>query len=100
MTAATPIRIWDIPGGIHPAENKAQSLGHGIESAPIPSRLIVPLQQHLGGRAEPCVAVGDAVLKGQMIAEASSMVSCPVHAPTSGTVTAIGPCALPARIGS
>tara|TARA_Y100000593_G_scaffold13494_1_gene25167 strand:+ start:8008 stop:10377 length:2370 start_codon:yes stop_codon:yes gene_type:complete len=99
MTAATPIRIWDIPGGIHPAENKAQSLGHGIESAPIPSCLIVPLQQHLGGRAEPCVAVGDAVLKGQMIAEASSMVSCPVHAPTSGTVTAIGPAPYPHASG-
>lgn len=99
MTAATPIRIWDIPGGIHPAENKTQSLGHGIEIAPLPALLTVPLQQHLGGRAEPCVSVGDTVLKGQMIAEASSMVSCPVHAPTSGTVTAIGPAPYPHASG-
>ncbi|WP_289083428.1 electron transport complex subunit RsxC [uncultured Spongiibacter sp.] len=99
MTAATPIRIWDIPGGTHPAENKTQSLGHGIEIAPLPALLTVPLQQHLGGRAEPCVSVGDTVLKGQMIAEASSMVSCPVHAPTSGTVTAIGPAPYPHASG-
>ena len=53
MTAASPIRIWDIPGGIHPQENKLQSLGHGIETPPLPRELIVPLQQHIGARAEP-----------------------------------------------
>ena len=65
MTAASPIRIWDIPGGIHPQENKLQSLGHGIETPPLPRELIVPLQQHIGARAEPCVAVSEKVLKGQ-----------------------------------
>lgn len=99
MTAASPIRIWDIPGGIHPQENKLQSLGHGIETPPLPRELIVPLQQHIGARAEPCVAVGDKVLKGQLIAEASGFVSCPLHAPTSGTVTAIGPAAYPHASG-
>ncbi|GMQ54048.1 electron transport complex subunit RsxC [Halopseudomonas aestusnigri] len=99
MTAASPIRIWDIPGGIHPQENKLQSLGHGIETPPLPRELIVPLQQHIGARAEPCVAVGDKVLKGQPIAEASGFVSCPLHAPTSGTVTAIGPAPYPHASG-
>ena len=99
MTAASPIRIWDIPGGIHPQENKLQSLGHGIETPPLPRELIVPLQQHLGARAEPCVAVGEKVLKGQLIAEASGFVSCPLHAPTSGTVTAIGPAPYPHASG-
>ncbi|OWL90422.1 electron transport complex subunit RsxC [Halopseudomonas aestusnigri] len=99
MTAASPIRIWDIPGGIHPQENKLQSLGHGIETPPLPRELIVPLQQHIGARAEPCVAVGDKVLKGQLIAEASGFVSCPLHAPTSGTVTAIGPAPYPHASG-
>jgi electron transport complex protein RnfC len=99
MTAASPIRIWDIPGGIHPQENKLQSLGHGIETPPLPRELIVPLQQHIGARAEPCVAVGDKVLKGQPIAEASGFVSCRLHAPTSGTVTAIGPAPYPHASG-
>ena len=35
------------------------------------------------------VAVGDRVLAGQLIAEAPGFVSVPLHAPTSGTVTAI-----------
>ena len=99
MTAASPIRIWDIPGGIHPQENKLQSLGHGIETPPLPRELIVPLQQHIGARAEPCVAVSEKVLKGQLIAEASGFVSCPLHAPTSGTVTAIGPAPYPHASG-
>ena len=99
MTAASPIRIWDIPGGIHPQENKLQSLGHGIETPPLPRELIVPLQQHIGARAEPCVAVSEKVLKGQLIAEASGFVSCPLHAPPSGTVTAIGPAPYPHASG-
>ena len=99
MTAASPIRIWDIPGGIHPQENKLQSLGHGIETPPLPRELIVPLQQHIGARAEPCVAVSEKVLKGQLIAEANGFVSCPLHAPTSGTVTAIGPAPYPHASG-
>ncbi|NNF96840.1 MAG: electron transport complex subunit RsxC, partial [Halobacteria archaeon] len=48
-----------------------------------------PLQQHIGAPAEPVVAVGDHVLKGQMIAKASEYVSAPVHASTSGKVIAI-----------
>jgi len=99
MTAASPIRIWDIPGGIHPAENKQQSTRHGIETVPLPGTLILPLQQHLGARAEPSVQIGERVLKGQLIAEASGMISCPLHAPTSGTVTAIGPAPYPHASG-
>lgn len=37
------------------------------------------------------VAVGDAVLKGQMIAEAGGFVSAPIYATVSGTVKAIEP---------
>jgi electron transport complex protein RnfC len=94
-----PIRIWDIHGGIHPEENKHQSVQHGLETPPLPKRLILPLLQHIGARSEPLVAVGDAVLKGQMIAEASGMMSCPLHAPTSGTITAIGPAPFPHASG-
>ncbi|WP_373388433.1 electron transport complex subunit RsxC [Pseudomonas alcaligenes] len=84
-------RIWDIPGGIHPAEHKALSNRTPIAQAPLPRRLILPLGQHIGAAAEPCVAVGERVLKGQKIAEASAFVSAPLHAPTSGTVSFIGP---------
>ncbi|WP_150303895.1 electron transport complex subunit RsxC [Pseudomonas saliphila] len=99
MSHATPIKIWDIPGGIHPPENKHQSTAHGLEIAPLPPRLILPLQQHIGARAEPVVSVGDKVLKGQLLAEANGLVSCPLHAPTSGTISAIGPAPYPHASG-
>ncbi|WAC43721.1 electron transport complex subunit RsxC [Pseudomonas sp. SL4(2022)] len=84
-------RIWDIPGGIHPAERKELSNRTPIQPAPLPKRLTLPLNQHIGAPAEPIVAVGERVLKGQLIAAATGFVSVPVHAPTSGTVSFIGP---------
>ena len=83
--------IWDIPGGIHPAERKELSNRTPIRPAPLPKRLTLPLNQHIGAPAEPVVAVGERVLKGQLIAAATGFVSVPVHAPTSGTVSFIGP---------
>ena len=88
MTALT---IWDIPGGIHPPERKDLSTRTPIQRPPLPRRLVLPLSQHLGAPAEPCVSVGERVLKGQKIAEAQGTVSAPLHAPTSGTVSFIGP---------
>ncbi len=82
-------KVWDIPGGVHPPENKAQSVTRPIASAGIPDVLIYPLSQHIGAAAVPLVEKGDLVLKGQMIAEAMGFVSAPVHAATSGRVTAI-----------
>lgn len=82
-------KIWDIHGGIHPPENKTQSLGESIVTAPIAPELVLPLSQHIGAPAKPCVKVGDQVLKGQCIAEAVGPVSVPIHAPTSGTISAI-----------
>jgi len=82
-------KTYTFHGGIHPPENKNQSLGRPILDAGIPPELILPLSQHIGAPAQPVVAVGDRVLKGQMIAAPKGFVSVPVHAPTSGTVIAI-----------
>ncbi len=87
----TSLNVWDIHGGIHPPECKDLSNRAPIQQMPLPARLIVPLAQHLGAPAEPCVALGEQVLKGQKIADASGFVSAPVHAPTSGIVSFIGP---------
>lgn len=84
-------KIWDFPGGIHPPQRKELSNRTPIQQPPLPKRLSVPLSQHIGSTAEPCVTVGERVLKGQKIAERSGFVSVPVHAPTSGTVAFIGP---------
>lgn len=82
-------KVFDFHGGIHPPENKHQSLGLPIALAGIPPELTLPLSQHIGAPAVPVVKVGDKVLKGQLIAEAKGFVSVPVHAPTSGTVSAV-----------
>ena len=84
-------QVWNIPGGIHPAEHKTLSNRTPIQRAPLPKRLVLPLNQHIGAAAEPVVELGERVLKGQLIAAANGFVSVPVHAPTSGTVSFIGP---------
>lgn len=76
-------------GGIHPPENKHQSVATPIADAGIPPQLTVPLSQHIGAPAQPVVSIGDHVLKGQVIAEPRGFVSVPKHAPSSGTVVAI-----------
>lgn len=82
-------KVFDFHGGIHPPENKHQSVRTPIADAGIPPVLIIPLSQHIGAPASPLVSVGEHVLKGQIIAEAHGFVSVPKHAPTSGTITAI-----------
>ncbi len=51
--------------------------------------MIYPLSQHIGAPAKAVVAVGDRVLKGQLIAEAGGFISAPVFSSVSGTVKAI-----------
>ena len=82
-------KTWVTPGGVHPPENKLQSVTQGIGQLPIPETLVIPLSQHIGAAAIPCVEVGQSVLKGQVIAKPAGVVSIPMHAPTSGTVSAI-----------
>jgi electron transport complex protein RnfC len=82
-------KISDFKGGIHPPENKLQSSGQPIASLPLPDRVVLPLQQHIGNPARLLVSVGDQVLKGQKIADCHGLISAAVHAPVSGTVTAI-----------
>lgn len=98
MNAPLP-RLSDFPGGLKLDEQK-QLVADGITVAPVPPRLVVPLAQHVGAPADPCVAVGDRVRRGEVIGRAHGYVSLPVHAPSSGTVVAIEerPVAHPSRL--
>ena len=82
-------KIHGFHGGIHPPENKHQSVRTPIADAGIPPELVIPLLQHIGTPAGVVVTIGQHVLKGQVIAEAQGFVSVPKHAPTSGTIQAI-----------
>ncbi|OTA20088.1 electron transport complex subunit RsxC [Xenorhabdus beddingii] len=84
-------KIWDFEGGIHPPEMKLQSSHTPLRQAPLPDEFIIPLQQHLGPEGELRVKVGDKVLKGQPLTIGTGR-TVPVHASTSGTITAIEPC--------
>jgi electron transport complex protein RnfC len=77
-------------GGVHPPTNKTQSSETPIIAAAMPSRLVIPLHQHVGNIARPVVSVGEYVLKGQVIGRADGRLSSAVHASTSGTIAAIG----------
>ncbi|MGI2030008.1 electron transport complex subunit RsxC [Endozoicomonas acroporae] len=89
VIASSERKIWPLTGGVHPEENKHQSTSRPVSVPPLPETLVLPLSQHAGLPADPLIRVGDKVLKGQMIAKASGFVSAALHAPTSGTVTAI-----------
>jgi len=75
--------------GVHPDDHKRPAADAPVRVMPVPARLYLPLQQHLGGPARPVVLVGQHVKKGELLAEAQGMVSAPLHAPTSGTVVAV-----------
>jgi Na+-translocating ferredoxin:NAD+ oxidoreductase subunit C len=81
--------IFLLQGGIHPPQHKLQSSSQPLRTLPLPSQLILPLGQHVGALATPEVAVGDLVLKGQLIASANGTISASIHAPTSGRIRAI-----------
>ncbi len=80
------MNLFKFKGGVKPPTNKTQSLGLPIAMAPLPTRLVVPLHQSIGGLPRPVVQAGDKVLKGQLIGQADGWISAAVHAPTSGTV--------------
>ena len=83
--------IWDFPGGVHPAENKKQSNTTDITHARLPEEIVLPVKQHIGKPGNLLVAVGDTVLKGQQLTALDTGFTLPVHAPTSGVITAIEP---------
>jgi len=82
--------IWDFKGGIHPPEMKSQSSGTPLTEVPLPQQFILPLKQHIGHEGEILVAVGEHVLRGQPLTFGKGKM-LPIHAPSSGTVTAIAP---------
>ena len=48
-------KTFAIHGGVHPPENKHQSVRTPIRLAGIPDELVFPLSQHIGAPAEPIV---------------------------------------------
>ncbi len=76
-------------GGIHPNDGKSLAKDQPIKEVIPTGKMIYPLSQHIGAPATAIVGKGDAVLKGQKIAEAGGFVSAPIYSSVSGKVIAL-----------
>ncbi len=83
--------FWSFHGGVHPPEQKELTNNKPIKHLALPKQLILPLQQHIGRQGDLLVKVGDTVLKGQPLTASSNPMAVPIHAPTSGRISAIKP---------
>jgi len=81
--------LWDFPGGVFPAERKTLSNQTPIQKLPIPEQLYVTVKQHIGVEGHLIVEVGQKVLKGQALTKSMNPFAVPVHASTSGEISAI-----------
>lgn len=76
-------------GGIHPNDGKKMSKDMPVKLILPKGDLVYPMSQHIGAPAKPIVAVGDKVLMGQKIGEASGFISANIISSVSGTVKAV-----------
>ncbi|MBB1073932.1 electron transport complex subunit RsxC [Rhodoferax sp. 4810] len=83
------MKTFPVRGGIHPEYRKELTGELAIERLPLPERLYIPLQQHIGAPAEVLVQAGDLVAKGQVIARRQGNISVHHHASTSGQVVEV-----------
>jgi len=86
----TAIKMKSAFTGQHQAENKFTEHSP-IVALPLPERVILPLQQHIGAPCELIVKKKDEVRVGQIIAESKGFCSAPIHATISGTITKVVP---------
>ena len=75
-------------GGVHPPECK-DTAAMPIQTIPTPTRLYLPLKQHIGASAKPDVVPLQLIRKGQILAHSQGSVSAHVHAPCSGHIADI-----------
>lgn len=89
-----PAKPFRTHGGVHVdhMKNTAESKS---EVMPVPAKVVIAMQQHIGAPCEPIVKAGDSVTVGQKIADSLSAVCAPIHASVSGRVKAISTMLMP-----
>lgn len=86
--------IKNISGGISLPHSKNTAEKPTV-TMPAPSRVVIPMQQHIGVPCTPTVKRGDSVFVGTVIGSSDKYVSAPIHSSISGTVAEIGKMLLP-----
>lgn len=99
MSAPT-FDLGKLHGGLRLPAHKAISTAAPIVQVPVPDQLVLPLAQHAGEPAQPVVGIGEAVLKGQLIAASDGPLGAPLHAPSSGRIAAVEPWPVSRRYGN
>jgi len=77
------------PAGLMLDAHKQQACDSPIVEMPLPTHVVLALDQGAGYSAEPVVAVGDAVAAGTLVARADHPFASAVHAPLAGIVVAM-----------
>ena len=83
LTAVRKVR-----GGVK-VDHRKNTAELEVARLPIPSKVTIPMQQHIGAPCEPVVKVGDTVAVGQLVGDTDKYISAPIYSSISGTVTAI-----------
>lgn len=76
-------------GGLKLEGHKHLSTQSPIQTAALPKKLLLPVQQHIGSPTDVIVQPGDEVYKGQPLTQCSDYISAPVHAPSSGVISCV-----------
>lgn len=82
------MKFHSFRGGVHPPHAKNTESCATIMMG-VPSKVVIPMVQHIGAPCQPLVKKGDTVKVGQVIGDTDAYVSAPVHSSVSGTVTAV-----------
>lgn len=83
--------MFTFRGGVHPYDGKELTMDKPIKDLPADDIMVFPMVQHLGAPATPLVKRGDKVLVGQVIGEATGIISANVISSVSGKVKAVEP---------
>ncbi|MBQ9965986.1 MAG: electron transport complex subunit RsxC [Clostridia bacterium] len=81
--------VQRIKGGVNLPHLKATAEKETVVM-PAPKIVNIPMSQHIGAPANPCVSAGDKVFVGTLIGEANGFVSANIHSSVSGTVKSVG----------
>lgn len=86
--------LYRFHGGLRLRHNKKISCQDAAARPPLPGALLVPVQKPSAPPARVLVEPGQYVLKGSVLARTASEPVEVFHAPTSGSIAAIGPALL------
>lgn len=77
-------------GGVRVPHHK-DTANYPTEQLPLPQKIVLPMNQHVGAPCEPCVKKGDQVYVGTMVGRAPTALSMHIFSSVSGKVTSVEP---------